>query len=199
MPTIAITGGIASGKTAFRQYLSSRWNAEPFDADAAVAEFMDHSEEVRQEIEETFAPTVYREGRLDKEQMRTRIFSHPEARKKLEGILHPRIQAIWRKRAADCAETKSRFLVEIPLLYETGGETFCDFVIVVACSLATQLERLTSSRGLEKPFANKIIKSQISTEDKIRRADLVIWNDGPEELLIEQADLTANYFVERYG
>lgn len=199
MPTIAITGGIASGKTAFRQYLSARWKAELFDADTAVAHLIDHSEEIRREIQETFGSAAYQANRLDRDRMRTLIFSDPNSRKKLENILHPRVQAIWRQRAENCTKTKGKFLVEIPLLYETGSEAICDFVIVVACSLSTQFQRMSLSRGMGGDLAQKITTSQMSLQERLHRADQVIWNDGPEELLIEQAALTANYLIERYG
>ncbi len=199
MPTIAITGGVASGKTAFRQYLSARWKAEFFDADTAAIDLTDHSEEIRREIQEAFGSAAYQANRLDRDRMRTLIFSDLNSRKKLENILHPRIQAIWRQRAESCAKEKGKLLVEIPLLYETGSEAICDFVVVVACSLSTQMQRMALSRGVGGDLAQKIITSQMSLQERLHRADQVIWNDGSEELLIEQADLTANHLVERYG
>ncbi|PWU07446.1 MAG: dephospho-CoA kinase [Verrucomicrobia bacterium] len=199
MPTIAITGGIASGKTAFRQYLSAGWKAESFDADAAVADLVDHSEEIRQEVQSAFGATAYRENRLDRDRMRTLIFSDPSSRKKLENILHPRVRALWRQRAANCAKENGKLLVEIPLLYETGGEAFCDFIISVTCSVETQMRRIGFSRGIGSDMAQKIIASQMSLEERLSRADQVIWNDGSDEILKEQADLTTNYLVERYG
>lgn len=199
MPTIAITGGIASGKTAFRQYLSTLWDAESFDADAVVAQLVDHSEEIRRKIEEAFGPMAYREEKLDRERMRALIFSDPESRKKLEAIIHPQIRSLWQQRAEACARTKARLLGEIPLLYETGSDVMCDFVVVVACPFDTQTQRLASIRGLGQAFARKMIASQISLKERLQRADQVIWNDGPQVLLMEQAHLTANYLIERYG
>lgn len=200
MPTIAVTGGIATGKTAFRKHLAFQWKTtDIFDADAYVTELIEKSETVRREIEAAFGRGIYRQGKLNREQMRSLIFSNAARRNQLENILHPRVQAEWRERAANSKRRENRLLVEIPLLYETGGSPFCDFVVVVACPLATQVRRITTSRGLEESFAHKIIHTQIAIEEKIRCANEVIWNDGPEYLLQEQAALTASYLMKRYG
>src|SRR5207245_2815950 len=79
------------------------------------------------------------------------------------------------------------FNADIPLRYETGGETLCDRVVVVACSYKVQLARLTQRMSLKQLEAEQMIKSQMPLEEKIARADHVVWNDGSRAVLMEQA------------
>lgn len=198
-PVIAITGGVASGKTSFCQYLYTFLeNAEWFNVDAYVSELLDQSEEVRMEIRKILGKEVYVDGKLDRTQVRFQIFSDPRRRNQLEHILHPRIQKMWMAKISYCKAVRCNFLAEAPLLYETGWEVTCDFIIVVACSFSTQLQRLVA-RGICKSLAYKIITTQLPTGEKMRRAHEVVWNNGPIRLMLEQASMTANYLTERYG
>jgi dephospho-CoA kinase len=79
------------------------------------------------------------------------------------------------------------FFADIPLLYETSGETLCDRVVVVASSPNLQLQRLAQRKSLKNSDARKIINSQMPLEDKIQRADHVIWNNSDRETLMQQA------------
>ena len=81
--------------------------------------------------------------------------------------------------------------MEIPLLYETGAAGFFEKVIVVGCSLATQMRRLTGPRGLPEETARRIIASQWELAEKIRLCDHLIWNDGSADRLHAQAELCA--------
>src|SRR5437762_3134510 len=79
------------------------------------------------------------------------------------------------------------FFADIPLLYETGGETLCDRVVVVACSPDIQLANLMRRMEIERPAAEAMIKSQMPLEEKIKRADYVVWNNGDRIVLATQA------------
>jgi dephospho-CoA kinase len=198
-PTVAITGGIASGKTSFCQHLSIFLeNTEWFDADACVSMLLDGSEEVRVEIEKVLGKEIYMGGKLDRAQVRSRIFSDPRRRVQLERVLHPRVRKIWTAQMVRSKAAGRKFVADVPLLYETGWETACDFITVIACSFATQLRRLTS-RGVCESLARKMIVAQLPMEEKMRRAHEVVWNNGPPRLLTEQARITADYLTERYG
>jgi dephospho-CoA kinase len=198
-PTVAITGGIASGKTSFCQHLSIFLeNTEWFDADACVSRLLDGSEEVRVEIEKILGKEICIGGKLDRAQVRSRIFSDPRRRVQLERVLHPRVRKIWTAQIVRSKAVGRKFVADVPLLYETGWETACDFITVIACSFATQLRRLTS-RGVCESLARKMIAAQLPMEEKMRRAHEVVWNNGPPRLLTEQARITANYLTEHYG
>jgi len=79
------------------------------------------------------------------------------------------------------------FFADIPLLYETGGETLCERVVVVACSHKVQLDRLAQRKFLKGSEAEQMINSQMALEEKIKRADHVVWNNGERATLMEQA------------
>ena len=87
------------------------------------------------------------------------------------------------------------FLADIPLLYETEGETICDRVVVVACSEQIQQERLVSRSALSVADARSIIASQMPLSEKISRADHLAWNNGPQSVLESQAATFANFLT----
>jgi len=193
MPVIGITGGIATGKSAFcRQLRVVLPQAEFFDADIAARELTEHDEEVRALISETFGTEIYSpEGHLNRAELRTIVFADPGKKHALEQILHPRIRRQWTFQAESRRKSAELFLADIPLLYETGGETLCDRVVVVACSQHVQLERLMARSSLTQMAAEQIIASQLPLAEKMARADHVIWNNGTRVALAGQAELFA--------
>ena len=189
MPAIGITGGIATGKSAFcgelRRLLPS---AEFFDADRAARELTKDDAEVRRLIAEAFGAGIYSgEGDLNRAGLRSIVFADPEKKQALEQILHPRIRRQWAVQAESRRKSTELFFADIPLLYETGGETLCDRVVVVACSQRIQLQRLMTRSSLSQTDAEQIIRAQMPLAEKIARADHVIWNNGPREVLAAQA------------
>jgi dephospho-CoA kinase len=127
------------------------------------------------------------------------VFSDELQRKQLEDILHPAIRARWLTLAAQILRSGGWLCVDIPLLYETGAEANFDRVIVVACSLRTQVRRLTELRGLDAATAHRIIAAQLDLGTKIKKADHVIWNDSTDACLNGQAELLSGWLQKRYG
>ena len=225
MPAIGITGGVATGKSSFvgclreifeerapqlaRASSSEGERGVParvtfFDADQAARELADRDPEVRELIRKEFGAEVYSEGGdLNREAIRTIVFADADKKRALEQILHPRIRRQWSLEAEGHRNSTELFFADIPLLYETGGETLCDRVVVVACSPELQLERLMrrgassgndeASRELRPPLdamtAQRIIDAQMPLTEKISRADHVVWNNGGREVLREQVRL----------
>jgi dephospho-CoA kinase len=200
MPSIGITGGISTGKTTFCRYLRELvQDAEFFDADQAARTLTNHDEEVRRQISEVFGAEIYSGGGdLNRGQLRAIIVESAAKRAALEQILHPRIRGQWRAKAQRYRNSSDFFFADIPLLYETGGETLCDRVVVVACSPALQLARLLARKSTAdepagtRPFMSKeeaieMIKTQMPIEEKMRRADHLVWNNDGESILKEQA------------
>jgi dephospho-CoA kinase len=191
MPAIGITGGISTGKSSFANCLRELApEATFFDADQAARELADQDPEVRGLIEKEFGVSVYSaSGDLNREAIRTIVFADAEKKRALEQILHPRIRRQWSLEAEGCRNSTRLFFADIPLLYETGGETLCDRIVVVACSPSVQLERLVARTGLERTAAQQMIDAQMPLTEKISRADHVVWNNGGREVLKEQARL----------
>ena len=188
MPAIGITGGISTGKSTFCDCLCEIVPAAKFfDADLA-ARSLPELPEVKQEILGQFGGGVFSpDGDLNRTKLRTIVFADAAKRRALEQILHPRIRRQWMAEAKKHRNSPDFFFADIPLLYETGGETLCERVVVVACSRNVQLDRLAKRKSLKRSEAEQMIKSQIPLEEKIKRADHVVWNNGDRATLMEQA------------
>ena len=199
MPAIAITGGIACGKSTFTRIFQDLTGAQTFDADVSARRLLEGNAGVLAEVRAAFGAGVFDEaGTVSRAALRAVVFAAPARRRELEAILHPRVRADWQgwvesglQNAPDAV-----WLVEIPLLYETGAATFFDQVIVVGCPLATQILRLTRDRQLSDDTARQIIASQSALAEKMRRCHHVIWNDGSEERLRAQAAFCASLYLK---
>ena len=188
MPAIGITGGISTGKSTFCDCLREIVPAAKFfDADLA-AHSLAELPEVKQEILGQFGDGVFSpDGDLNRAKLRAIVFVEAAKRRALEQILHPRIRRQWMAEAKRHRNSPDFFFADIPLLYETGGETLCERVVVVACSRNVQLDRLAKRKSLEGSEAEQMINSQMHLEEKIKRADHVVWNNGNCATLMEQA------------
>ena len=188
MPAIGITGGISTGKSTFCECLREIVpTAKFFDADLA-AHLLVELPEIKQEIFGQFGGGVFSpDGDLNRTKLRAIVFEDAAKRRALEQILHPRIRRQWMAEAKKHRNSPDFFFADIPLLYETGGEILCERVIVVACSRNVQLDRLAKRKSLKRSEAEQMINSQMPLEEKMKRADHVVWNNGDRVTLMEQA------------
>jgi len=189
MPAIGITGGISTGKTGFCECLREIVPAAKFfDADQVAHQLVDLDPGVKKEIRREFGGEIFSDtGDLNRDKLRAIVFGDAAKKRALEQILHPRIRRQWSTEAETHRNSPDFFFADIPLLYETGGETLCDRVVVVACSSKVQLRWLMERTPLGRAAAEEMINSQMSLDKKIRRADHVVWNNGPRAALAEQA------------
>jgi dephospho-CoA kinase len=193
---IGITGGIATGKSSFARSLHQQVGGRLFDADKAARELTDRDPEARQALRAEFGEAIFfPTGGLNRAALRGIIFADTKKKRALEQILHPRIRRQWATAAETSRLGGEIFLADIPLLYETEGETICDRVVVVACSEQIQQERLVSRSAPSVADARSIIASQMSLSEKISRADHLAWNNGPQSVLESQAATFANFLT----
>ena len=197
MPAVGVTGGISTGKSTFinclRQLLP---DATFFDADVMARELTHQDKNVLAEIRKRFGDAVFNEnGELNRSALRAIVFAAPVKRRQLEQVLHPLIRRHWSREAEKHRQSKQYFFADIPLLYETGGEKLCDRVVVVACSEEIQMRRLMQRTGLARNAAAAIIAAQTPLSEKVKLADHVIWNNGPESLLVEQARFLTDLWI----
>ena len=193
MPAIGITGGISTGKTALCDCLRETIPAAKFfNADQAARHLVDLDPDVKKEVAAEFGADIYSAASdLNRARLRGIILESAAKKNALEKILHPRIRRQWSAEAQNYRQSSDFFFADIPLLYETGGETLCDRVVVVACSPDVQLGRLLQRGSIDRSVAEKLVKSQMPLEEKIKRADHVVWNNGERSVLMEQAQLLA--------
>ena len=199
---VAITGGIASGKSTVTKQLAEGLGATVFDSDIEARRLVDDDLEVRRELVATFGRAVISpEGRVDRAALRKIVFDNESRRRELEGIVHPRIRAAWRRRQEEHLHSRpiAPLVLDIPLLYETGAEVLLDRVVVVGCRFDTQLRRLTELRRLDEAVARKIIASQFPLADKILRCQHLIWNDSTPFALEAQVKLLVAHLRELAG
>ena len=200
MPALGITGGIATGKSAFTRAFAREMQAEVFDADQCAHELLAGDATVWELVRARFGAEVFHaNGTPNRVALRECVFRDETARKDLEAILHPRIRARWLALLEIAQSGKNWVCIDIPLLYETAAEQHFDRVVVVACSANTQRQRLRVDRGLSDDIAARIIAAQLDLREKISRATHLIWNDSTPAGLERQATLLANWLRHRYG
>ncbi len=199
MPSLAITGIIGSGKSTVLKSLATLLGAETFSADEENRRLLDEDVDVRQLLISLFGGSCYQpDGRADSEKLSEIIRHDQRARRKLEEILHPRLQECWKPRASQFRKSsKAFFIAEIPLLYENRLESFFDKTLVVGCSDFLRRERLFQFRSLTCAEAQSWENMQDSQESKIARTDYLLWNDGGNTALQQQLYLLASHLLQQ--
>ncbi len=183
---IVLTGGIASGKSAVVQVLKSI-GEEVVDADL-IARDAAEDQWVLEEISQVFGAEMVKGHRLDRDAMGKVVFHDDRAREALNAILHPRIYARLEEEAAEILKTRDRVFLDIPLFFETRDRaTFVPSAIwCVGVSHETQVARLMVRDGIDRDYAEAKIASQMPLEEKMRKSDVVIMNEGTLDDLKEE-------------
>ena len=178
---VAVTGGIGAGKSETLRAFA-RHGAAVISSDDIVHELLREDPEVREAVLGRLGEGVLgADGQIDRGKVGRLVFSDPEALRWLEGLLHPRVVARylrWRDELAEQPEPPAVCVTEVPLLYEVGGESRFDKVVVVTASPQVRIaRRLGPMRDRERRF--------LSDEEKAKRADFVYVNDGTRAELDE--------------
>jgi dephospho-CoA kinase len=189
---IGLTGGIGSGKSVVSQLLVRR-GAVLVDADVLAREVVAVGTPGLAAVVEAFGESVLAaDGSLDRPALAAVVFADPEARRRLDGIVHPLV----RRRAAElvaAAAPDAVVVQDVPLLVETGQAASYDLVLVVEADLETRVARLVQ-RGLAEDDARARIAAQATDEQRRAVADVVLDNSGTLEQLAEQVD---RFWAER--
>ncbi|WP_404313425.1 dephospho-CoA kinase [Agrococcus terreus] len=190
MPLVALTGGIASGKSTIARRLAER-GALVVDADAVVRELQQPGEPVLAAIAERFgAEVLLPDGHLDRAALGARIFAEPAARRALNAIVHPAVQAETARRFREALEADpARFVVyDVPLLVEARPDDPWDLVVVAHAPAEVRVARLVEHRGMDEAAARERVGAQASDAQRLAIADVVVATDGTLEETIAQAD-----------
>jgi dephospho-CoA kinase len=173
---IALTGGIASGKSAVAE-LFAQLGVPVLDTDQISRDVVEPGMPTLERLVAQFGPEILdAQGRYDRARMRERVFNDPEQRRKLEAIMHPAIREELARRSAEAGGDYQIHV--IPLLVETGRPDAYDRVLVVDCPESAQLERLVARDGTSREQAEKILAAQASRADRLDAAHDVIENTG---------------------
>ncbi len=189
---IGLTGGIASGKSTVADLFADA-GAVVIDTDRIAREVVEPGRPALAALVTSLGPGILdREGRLDRAQMRRRIFTDADVRHTVESILHPAILAELGRQSA-AAGGPYQVLV-IPLLVEGDRGGLVDRVLVVDCPVDTQIERLIARDGETRESAQAMLAAQARRQERLASADDVIENDGsPADLAAEVAALDRRY------
>jgi dephospho-CoA kinase len=189
---VALTGGIASGKTAVAERFAEL-GAGVIDADIVARELVDPNGAALSEIVAAFGADILdTHGALDRQAMRTRVFENPDARRRLEAILHPRIRSVLRERSRLVPNPYA--LLVIPLLVESGHYDWVDRVLVVDAARDVQRSRLIARDHIAADLADAMLDAQASREQRLAIADDIISNEGTlAELGLRVVELHTRY------
>lgn len=193
MPTrrvrlIGLTGGIGSGKSTAARFFAEA-GAQVVDADQVARRVVEPGRPALEELRQEFGDGVFHaDGTLNRAALGARVFHDPAARARLNAIMHPRIEAEAAREAAAARERDPQGLVvyDVPLLFESGQEGRFDLVVTVYVPRDEQRRRLMARDGLSAEDAEARLSSQLDIEEKARRAQVVLDNQGPTEALRRQ-------------
>ena len=154
--------------------LLSRLNNPIHDADKTVHELMGVNGKAYYQIAKSFPRAVQVDG-VDRTKLGREVFGNPEKLKQLEDILHPLVREARDKFIRQQNRYKSKLVIlDVPLLYETGGERDCDKVLVVSAPYFIQRQRALARQGMTRRRFNDILKRQLPDHEKRRRADFIV-------------------------
>lgn len=185
MLVVGLTGGIGAGKSTVAQFFA-QLGALVIDADQLARIAIERGTDGFADVILRFGDEVIVNGDIDRKKLAEIVFSDPQARKDLEAIIHPRVQALFAEAVADL-DADDILIYEIPLLVETGAASKFDYIVTVESDLELRKERLLK-KGLYISQIEKRMASQASSEARAAIADKVIRNDGDEDSLLRQVE-----------
>jgi dephospho-CoA kinase len=187
---VGLTGGIASGKSTVARRLVER-GAVHIDADALSREVVEPGTSGLSEIAGVFGPAVLSgDGSLDRAALGTIVFADPEARARLETIIHPRVHARTAEliAEADAADPAAVVVYDVPLLVEARRELEFDMIVVCEAPVTVRVARLLEHRGMESSEAERRIAAQATDDERRAVADVVIDTSTTLEHTLDQVD-----------
>jgi dephospho-CoA kinase len=197
---VAITGGIACGKSLFSHTLR-RLGMELLDADDVVHSLEAPGGAAVPELVRLFGASVLdRAGGIDRAALAERVFADAEARRRLNAAIHPRVRQIlagWAGAGGQPGGAGALRGAVIPLLFEAGWVEDWDFIICLVSDETLQLERLMRFRGLTKEQARKRIAAQMPVAEKAARSHLAVHNDADAEALAKEAEKVYRLLTEK--
>lgn len=187
---IGLTGGIGSGKsTAAKRFAAL--GARVYHADEIARQALDPGAVCYDRVVSAFGPEILNaDGTVDRRRLARIVFSSDKKREALNAIIHPYVmKELFARAEHDLSNPKGGIAIfEVPLLYESGMDSGLDSTILVSSDEETRIRRVMERDGLTREHILSRIRAQMPEEEKRRRADYILENDGAEEDLIRQVD-----------
>ncbi len=189
MHILALTGGMACGKSTVVRAITTLWpGAVVFDCDACVRRLLDEDVAVAGEIRAAFGDRAFSgDGRVDRDALREEVFRDAGERLRLEAILHPRVREDCLASLEEARQAGAGlFVADVPLLFEKGFDFGQSAAMLVAASHETQVRRIRARNRFDDPTIEAILAAQLPLHEKLLRANIVFWNEGPQAALLAQ-------------
>lgn len=194
---IGLAGGIGSGKSAVAKVLAGM-NYLVIDSDAEAKAALDRPEVLGQLVRWWGKDVATTEGRADRKAIAAIVFADPAQRARLEGLVHPLVKAGRAELVARAAaQGRPGVVIDAPLLFEAGSDAECDAVIFVDAPRAARLARVQATRGWDEAELARREIAQIPLQEKQRRSDTTVVNDGPPETLAERVGAALAFIASK--
>jgi dephospho-CoA kinase len=185
MLVVGLTGGIGSGKSLAAQFFAEL-GALVIDADQLARDAIERGSDGFDELIATFGDSILSNGLVDRRALGELVFRDAEAKKKLEGIIHPIVRREFEE-AVQSLEQDQILIYEIPLLFETKAMERFDYIVTVESDMQLRKERLLK-KGLRNSEVESRIAAQASREERVSIADQVFENNGSEDELLRSVE-----------
>lgn len=197
MLTLALTGGIASGKSSVARYFAEL-GAYVIDADSLAREVVEPGRPALSEIEREWGPTILLDdGSLDRARLASIVFGDEDALARLNAITHPRVGELFEERLAQF-EPDSVVIYDVPLLVGTERELTTVANVSVAADESVRIRRMVDIRGMSEVDAQRRIDSQVTDEERASISDVVIANVGSEDELRDNVRWLWSHWVQPF-
>jgi dephospho-CoA kinase len=186
--TVAITGGIGSGKSTFSEFLREKDYPVIF-ADDLSKELLKNSKKVKKEIIELFGSSAYNGNKINTNFLSTEVFSDPHKLQKINSILHPKVIKQINREVEELKRNNKLIFVEAALVYEANIEQLFDYVVLITADEEIRKQRTVYSKKFSSEEFDKRIQNQIKDEEKRKRADFIFLNNKTKNDFKIKADL----------
>jgi dephospho-CoA kinase len=178
MLLVGLTGGIGAGKSTVARLLEER-GAVVFDADTFARSAIDRGTPGYEQVVEAFGPEILApSGEIDREGLAALVFRDPDARRRLEAIVHPEVARQLHVAVDPYRDTDAIVVYSVPLLFEAGLQSAFDAVVTVSAAEEVRVHRVAGDRGMPEEAVRSRIHAQASDREREHVADYVIRNEG---------------------
>ena len=197
MLLVGLTGGIGSGKSTVARMLAER-GAVVFDADDFARQAVEPGTPGHEQVVATFGPQVVAaSGDIDRRWLAEQVFPAPEARRRLEAIVHPEVARLLADSLEPYRGTDRVVVYAVPLMVENGLEGGFDVVVVVSADQNNRIARLIAERGMSEQAIKERMAAQASDVERHRAAHFVLGNNGSMQDLEREVDVLWKELLQR--